>query len=372
MSQMQREPERQQDYTRRYFEPEPVVSISAREQRERDNRQREREAQLRKSEEIEKQKLLDLAIQRNVIEIRRLWGIWQRNRYDLPPELLALEAERDFEDFKSSLPKADRERFYDAAFNRIGDEVAKFSLVAHKAFENFTKEMQGLQRLSFLSFEPLRSLLRGLTYSLAPPRLAPPGDSALASAQKIMRSQWNKDHPRSDQSSISFHKSGGKTYLQVGSGSHGFIYITVPASIAPEEMASRLLNKISGAVNKFVSSSSVIAFYDGDYQSMNPKQIFQKHRVIRSKADSSGVFLERVSRLLVAGPPVAADSTLHLGIPANRNELSAVFGTSTESAPDWDIWEGVHENWRSRAVRNGFAATADESTAGLECIVYDF
>jgi len=281
---------------------------------------------------------------------------------DLPPNLLPLEAEQEFASFKTNVSKFSLRTINAKAFENFQQRLASAAAEGRQKVAAFEKAL-GWTR--FLAFGKWRTLLGNLSYSLSPPILAPPGKDSLAASQKILRSTWGCNDSTKEQAIFSFYKLRGKTILQIGSGAFGFIYVTFPTSISPEEMAQELLGHLSKAVNSFVSQSGIVALYDGDHQKFNPKHVFPNHKIVRSVRNDPQMFLAKVSGVIESEAPSPANSSIQFGIPSTRSELAAVFKTSpADDEPEWGLWQSVSRNWRTRASNHGFVL--DDQPASRE------
>jgi hypothetical protein len=215
------------------------------------------------------------------------------------------------------------------------------------ALESVRKALRLTERFAF--GKP-GSLLHGYTLSISPPDLASPAAEALKSVRELLRHSWREGVPINRQGILSLHKSGGKTVIQLGSSEYGSLYITLPISLAPDSLMGQLLTKISRSLTRVFGPGSIVALYDGDFHRINPKYVLRDQILIRSVKDDASAFLEATDRILAAEPPSPMNSTLHVGVPSNEDELRATF-----HGGDWDLWRNVYGNWQRRATRQGFS-----------------
>lgn len=320
---------------------------------------RERELEVaQRAEEVRIQTLSDETY------LEEQWRVFGLKKLDLPPQLLPLEAEQAYEQFKAYAATVSMRKLQPQAYENFRLKLQAAAAVAHERFAEFERAFKWS---SLLTLGPARALLRNAKVSLAPPLLAPPGKDALQAAQRVLRSAWASDLPRSEQAIICFHKSHGKTVLQIGAGEAGFIYLTFDTSITPEELAASILNQLARPFDAFAPANGLIALYDGAHQKLNPKTAFGHRRIVRMMKDDPKVFLHQIAGLCAAEAPSVENTALEFAYPATSAELAAVFEQpGLENEADWDLWRDVDRDWRMRARRRGFptpeVSASSEST----------
>jgi hypothetical protein len=365
MPQMQRAPEvqaqRQAELAYLARESQRQQRVPTREeQAEYDREQQRLAAEREKAAAIARQKEREALLNAQFNYLTDQFGLYQKIYHDLPPELLPLEAQGELTKFRSYITHQSPRIIEAEAFSRFEEYLRSKSKDAIKTFDSVHGALDWTRKLTF---GKLGSLLKGYSLSTSPPDVGSPAAEALKSVRKLLRRAWSKDVSLNSQCMLSLHKSGGKTIIQFGSSEYGCMYITIPICIAPDSLIGQFLQKIVRALNRVLKPGSVVSFYDGDYQAINPKHFLTKHIVVRSTKDDANAFLERIPRVLGAEKPKPADSSLHLGVPANENELQAVF---PGGGADWDLWRNVLSNWQRRANGQGFLP---EPTASRDSIL---
>ncbi len=274
--------------------------------------------------------------------------IYCRREHMLPPELLPLEEAEEVAPFIKYITSISMRAINARAIRLFRERVLLRAQHARAAFSAFEKLMR---RKPLWPFGKVARLLRRCKVSVRSPDLDSPVKQAIAATQQYVRTRWSTRLDRKDQAVFTVHYSRNQTVVHIASGEHGSLFVTVDAELNPVEVAHEFLKKLGEPSAKFINSDGVISVIDGAHQSFNPKKIFKKAIAVRSVTDDVVTFARNLDEILQRDPPVPGNSSLHLGVPASRAELAAVFRGGT---PDWEVWDGVQANWSRRAADGGF------------------
>lgn len=298
--------------------------------------------------------------------LHKEWEAYQHQHCDLPPELLPFEKLAEQESFHGFLRRKAAVSVGSkalAAFTEYIRHTASSSMRVFEAIksrlprtqEGVREALRGLVRGSRLS-----KILRTCSVALAPPAIGSPAEEALRSASRLIRDKWCDSVTRTEQGVLSVHRWGSKSVLQIGSGSHGCIYITVEDNLDPVDFAMRSLSAIIGELKGLFHSNSVVTVYDGDLGELNPKHILTSHRVVRCVRDDLGGVRQRLAGILTATAPCPVNTNLHIGVPASPEELAAVFDQKHDQ--EWGAWDNVARAWEQRSLRRGFGDGLEASS----------
>jgi CHAT domain len=362
MPQMQREPERRPTYQIQQQSSQYQPTAKELRQQEKQQRAREREQRAREHEEAIKRAQVEREaelkrIEKSYSDISNKWIEFQKVKHDLPPSLLPLEAVAELDAFhayiKTQYPYPNAE-----AYERFDLRIKGEAKVANQALMNLETALRptsiGSRVASYFDFGIDQALLKKCAVSLSAPKLGSPEDETIISARKFLRTQWSNQLEPNKQSIVSIHKSAGKTVIQIGSRAFGSVFITVPRSLDPEELATSFISRIRRGAGPFFKADGTVAVLDGAYQNINHNKIFKESSIVRSISADFEAIAKNLPIIIEREGPTANNSSLHLGVPRTEQELKErVFKDRGEGA-DWDIWEGVAETWDNHAVRHGF------------------
>ncbi len=336
--------------------PETPQQRAAREKAERQWRAEEAERR-RLAQEAERQRLVrehERLVEAHYSYVQDQWVAFQRVKHDAPPTLLPLEASPELNGFRDFLKQGTIRSLEPAAIERFETEIRSQSREAEQVVAQLVRELEarpGPLKLLSRYFGKIRELLRKSVLSTTPPALGSPATEAVAHARKFLRRTWSSRLDQKRQAMFSVHRSAGKTVLHIGSSAYGSVFITVPHSLEPDALAAALLAEIRSASNKLIREESTVAIIDGDHQSLNYQKILDKQIVVRSTKDDCDHFALNLDAMLAREPPIADNTALHFGVPADEAELNAVFPSGEA---DWGMWSDVATLWRNRANRQGF------------------
>jgi hypothetical protein len=307
--------------------------------------------------------------------LRDQWEVFQKVRYDAPPKLLPLEEKNELERFQEFLDREfltslSRPPLEKTAIARFQLEILSQALDAENAFQSIKQALESTSVFKsirkLLGASKLLELLRKCIVSISVPELGSPGREAVASACRFLRQEWSSRLNKTAQGLFSVHRCAGKTIMHLGSSAFGSVFITLPQSLEPEALAEEFLSEIQKASSGFMPKDGTLAVVDGDHQSINYQRLFQSNIVVRSVKDDCANLAKNLNEMLEREPPNAANTALHLGLPANPAELENVF---EKGGADWDLWHGVAPLWADRARRHGFdTATIASSQQVLESL----
>jgi hypothetical protein len=133
----------------------------------------------------------------------------------------------------------------------------------------------------------------------------------------------------------------------------------LPQSLAPEAMAEAFLSEIRSVTSRFIPKNGTLAVVDGDHQNVNYQRVFESSIVVRSVKDDCEKLAINLNEMLEREAPDSNNTALHLGLPANQDELNSVF---KKGGADWDMWQEVAPHWTDRANRHGFDRIASASS----------
>ena len=189
---------------------------------------------------------------------------------------------------------------------------------------------------------------------------------AVAGSCRLLR-KWRERAEAKQQAVFSIHHNAGKAVLHIGSSQYGSVFITIPKLL--EEEVRSLLTHLKQIVSGFIASESILAVIDGDYQTLNYQAIFEKNIVVRSAKADCDRFDANLDTILHRQPVTPENTGLHLGLPANSQELEKVFEMgkreSQNSPPDWADWSHVLPDWQKSASRNGFDVQSNASATQI-------
>jgi hypothetical protein len=376
MPQMQREPpqSRSQSHHTQYAEPQPQQYRTAGQieaERHEAERQEAQRVQAQKKEEErrqrEEQERLASEHQQLVAThytyVQDQWSLFQKLQHDAPPSLLPLERKQELKRFQEFLKLQSPRVVESTAINRFESEI---TLQANNGEQVVREIEQQLKSSSFLSslrklvgLGKLIELLRKCVVSISAPELGSPAKEAVASACKFLRRAWSGHLEQDKQGLFSVHRCAGKTIIHLGSSAFGSIFITLPQSLAPEAMAEAFLSEIRSVTSRFIPKNGTLAVVDGDHQNVNYQRVFESSIVVRSVKDDCEKLAINLNEMLEREAPDSNNTALHLGLPANQDELNSVF---KKGGADWDMWQEVAPHWTDRANRHGFDRIASASS----------
>ena len=309
------------------------------------------------------------------------WDVFQKTKFDAPPKLLPLEAAQELNTFHSYLEDQIPFNLMSAAIESFNKDVHLKAQEAELAVDQLRQELQSASRFAGLlgpmGFGKIREIFQKCLVSVEVPNLGTAAHEAIAESCKFLRKKWSEQLELKQQAIFSIHRDGEKNVIHIGSSLYGSVFITLPHSMNPEEIARALLAEFREAASKLITDDSTLAVIDGDHQTLNYQRIFDQNIVVRSvKADCNRV-TANLDLLLKREPPTAENTALHFGLPTNERELKSVFemgerGEVEKAAPDWTLWNGVSPLWQNRARRHGFDAQPSASaTQVLDSLMKD-
>jgi hypothetical protein len=372
MPQMQLEPTRTETQDRQavheYLRQQEHRTTAQTEAERQENERRE--AQRLQALQIEEKRRLQVEQERLAREHRELvashyayvqdqWSLFQRVEHDAPPSLLPMERKQELERFQQFLKKQSPRVLEQNAITRFESEITLQANDGEKAVKEIEGALKSTSLLGnlrkFIGFGKLYDLLRKCVVSAFMPELGSPAKEAMASARKFLRRAWSSHLGQNEQSLFSVHRCAGKTVIHLGSSAFGSVFITLPQSLAPEAMAEAFLSEIRKVASKFIPKNGTLAVVDGDHQNVNYQRIFESSIVVRSVKDDCETLAKNLNEMLEREPPNSNNTSLHVGLPENEDELNNVF---KNGGADWDMWQEVAPRWTDRASRHGFARTA--------------
>lgn len=295
--------------------------------------------------------------------VKDQWDLFQKVRHDAPPTLLALEKKYELETFQKFLASQTPMILEHVAINRFESEIVSEAQEAEAAFQNIKQSLESTSLFNnlrkLLGAGKVLELLRKCIVSISVPELGSPGREAVASARKFLRRAWSGHLDQKTQGLFSVHRCAGKTIMHLGSSSFGSIFITLPQSLEPQALAETFLSEIRKVSSDFIPRDGTLAVIDGDHQGINYQEIFPNNIVVRSIKDDCENFAKKLNKMLEREPPSPEDTALHLGVPASRDELNAVF---KRGGGDWELWRDVAPLWSGRAGSHGFTRAISTSS----------
>jgi hypothetical protein len=228
-------------------------------------------------------------------------------------------------------------------------------------YQKFAKSVQrsvrGIRQVVRRMFgNALAKLLRTCRIEYSPPHIGAPGSDAIASASRLLRSQWNAQIGPEQQALLSIHSDESLTTIQVGSGTLGSAYITFDGKFDPIALAEKFMALVSPDLEALFHPDGVVTVYDGDMNELNPKQFLKKHRIVRSRRDNFEGVKERLAHVISAPAPRPEDTAIHFGVPEDAAQLESVFASSSEDDEPqvWAEWSPIAPLWKEISEQHGF------------------
>lgn len=309
------------------------------------------------------------AVANELAILKVLWDKFQSVTFDAPPVLLPLEAAHNLIAFATYRKVNEFHQFMPEALAAFEKEVTSRAQKAQGLVEQLKQRLQSTSQFAgFLGtkcFGKCAETLSECEVSLEIPDLRSQAREAIEATSKLLRKTWSGRLALDQQAVFSIHKFAGRNVIQIGSSLMGSLFITVPHSMEPEAFALALLAEIKKASGEILTKGTTIAVIDGDHQELNYQRVFRDNLVVRSVKADCVRFAANLDVILHRDSPSAKNAALHLGFPANEQELAAVFHRDEHGAPDWSIWENVAPLWQGRARRHGFQQSASASATEI-------
>jgi hypothetical protein len=301
-------------------------------------------------------------------DLRRLKGQWeefQSTRFDAPPILLALEAKLQLPAFETYRRTMRCDAVMDEAIAAFKSEIDSRALAGERIIDSLRADLKSSSLVSEIlesvGFGSVRQILTKCQVSVDPPELGDAARNAIAESVKLIRKEWSDQITANRQVVLSIHRFAGQNVIHLGSSLFGSVFITVPHSMRPEEIARALLSEIKKASGQIFSNESTIAIIDGDRQELNYLRIFKNDVVVRSIKPDCERFAANLDAFLKCAPPTAKNTALHYAFPSSDDELGAVFNSDRHGKPDWNVWSDVSPLWKKRATGQGFPSPRSAS-----------
>jgi hypothetical protein len=384
MPQMQQEPQTQTQQAQHEYSPqweqrtarqieaerqESLVREAQRLQAKKEEEQRRLQAEKEEGEkrlQVEQARLArehQRLVETHYAYLRNSWPLFQKARHNAPPSLLPLEGKQELKQFQEYLKLQSPRVLEPEAIDRFELEIdlaAGAGELAVRSIEDELKSTWFLDSIRKLAgFGNLISLLRKCVVSISAPELGSPAKEAVAAARRFLRRSWSSHLDQDKQALFSVHRCAGKTIIHLGSSVFGSVFITLPQSLAPEALAEAFLAEIKRVTSKFIPQKGTLAVVDGDHQGINYQRVFESSIVVRTVSDDCERLEKNLNEFLERELPEADNTALHLGLPANEDELGTVFKSG---GADWDLWREIAPNWASRATRHGFDRPSSASS----------
>jgi hypothetical protein len=295
--------------------------------------------------------------------VRNSWPLFQKVQHDAPPSLLPLEGKQELKRFQEYLKLQSPRVLEPEAIDRFESEIDLVATAGEQAVRSIEAELKSTSFFDSIrkltGFGNLIDLLRKCGVSISAPELGSPAKEAVAAARRFLRRSWSSHLDQDKQALFSVHRCAGKTVIHLGSSVFGSVFITLPQSLAPEALAEAFLAEIRRVTSKFIPQKGTLAVVDGDHQGINYQRVFESSIVVRSVSDDCERLEKNLNELLERELPEADNTALHLGLPANEDELGTVFKSG---GADWDLWREIAPSWASRATRHGFDRPSSASS----------
>lgn len=304
-------------------------------------------------------------------DLNSRWDLYQRIKFDAPPKLMPPEAAQVLQDFHAYFKDQGFRDLEQIAIEGFDKEIHQEAQPVKQFVEELQRELQSTSRFTGFfrrGFGKIRDALRKCKVSIELPDLETIAREAVAGSCKLLR-QWRERAEARQQAVFSIHKTGGKDILHIGSSLYGSVFITMPGLL--EEEIRLLLSHLKEMVSGFIASDSILAVIDGDHQTLNYQAIFEKNIVVRSAKADCDRFDANLDTILHRQPITPENTGLHLGLPANSQELQKVFEMGKKerdldtTSPDWADWSGVLPDWQRSAKRNGFDVHTNASATQI-------
>nr|WP_321254219.1 CHAT domain-containing protein [uncultured Ruegeria sp.] len=353
----QHQPERTVTVTRE-------VQLSAEQIEERKRLEEERKRQL----EIEKERRRQERINACRDSISQDFQQHLKTSSDfLPPEIMAVEELNFLEEYLS----VEKYR-YGTGFLGLDEDEQDEAL--SRFIDSYDYKKRSVSRLKlkvrarlqiarFTCFGYERAILSKAEVSTRP-TIKVDSRNKTFSENTIFVAQQKEEAERNDEGScpasvtIFVDEGAEQVHIQICSPAVGSIYITLPGTLNPTELAERILTSVSAAISQSCGDAEPILILNGDISDLCAKSILKSKKLIyRTRSVNQSVYSvlpEKIKRLAQREPLTNDNTKIISGLPNTQTHLEAIFSESPDGIPDWDDWSDVSKLWTDTASSNSF------------------
>lgn len=341
-----------------------TVQLTPEQIAERERQEEERQRQI----EIEEERRRQIAINACRDRISNDFEKHLKTNSDfLPPEIMAAEELNFLEEYLDGKKYRYGTGFTDLDENDQSEALARFIDIyssKKKSISRLKLKMNARLQLSrFTSFGYERSILSKAEVSTrssidVDERAKTFSENSVFVAQQKENAERNDEGTGPASVTIFVDESTEQVHIQVCSPAVGSIYITLPGTLNPQELAERILTSVSAAISQSCGDAEPILVLNGDISDLCAKSILKSKKLVyRTRSVNQSVYsaLPEKIKSLDRREPLTKDNTKIIsGLPNTQAHLEAIFSGSPEGIPDWDDWSDVSQLWTKTASSNSF------------------